>query len=289
MSWSDFFKDIAKDAAKDYVAERGVKGVMEDAGNLLRGAKEMFSDDDDDDDDDGFVDIYNEYIEDEQYREAEQFVKSYYNTNSLEKDSFYHALLAEIYYKIAVDEDSVKYMNKAEQEVGIARKSCPIGSDLYDSVRELQQNINSDKASIKQRQAVMQDRNVKASVAKQEESKNSKNSNNSNNKKSEQEYMDEIKACLADDGVITDRERRLLDKLRKSLGISEVRACELEKLCNPSTLTAEEQEYAAEIKACLEDDGEITEREARLLKKLSMSLGISDARAVQIQKMIQKK
>ena len=44
----------------------------------------------------------------------------------------------------------------------------------------------------------------------------------------ESQYLEEVKACLADDGVITDRERRLLDRLRKSLGISESRAAELE-------------------------------------------------------------
>lgn len=44
----------------------------------------------------------------------------------------------------------------------------------------------------------------------------------------EQEYLEEYKACLMDDEDISPKERRLLDKLRKSLGISEERAKEIE-------------------------------------------------------------
>lgn len=101
----------------------------------------------------------------------------------------------------------------------------------------------------------------------------------------EAEYIEELKACY-NDGEITDRERRLLDKLRKSLGISEARAAELEALCNPATLTSDEQEYADEIKACLEDDGTISERERRILNRLRKSLGISEERAEQIERQI---
>ena len=43
----------------------------------------------------------------------------------------------------------------------------------------------------------------------------------------EKEYQEELKACL-EDGTISDRERRLLDRLRKSLGISEERAKAIE-------------------------------------------------------------
>ena len=43
----------------------------------------------------------------------------------------------------------------------------------------------------------------------------------------EKEYQEELKACL-EDGTISDRERRLLDRLRKSLGISEERAMAIE-------------------------------------------------------------
>lgn len=100
----------------------------------------------------------------------------------------------------------------------------------------------------------------------------------------EQEYIGELKACLEEDGVISDRERRLLNRLRLSLGISEGRAKELESSIQQSTqLTSEEQEYADEVKACLEDDGEISSKERRLLDKLRDSLGIHPARAKEIE------
>ena len=99
----------------------------------------------------------------------------------------------------------------------------------------------------------------------------------------EQEYIDEYKACIEDDGIITDRERRLLDKLRKSLGISEERAAELEAQSNPSVLSADEMEYIEEFKACMAD-GSISERERRLLDRLAKSLNISPERVAQIEK-----
>lgn len=100
----------------------------------------------------------------------------------------------------------------------------------------------------------------------------------------ESEYLEEVKSCLADDGVITERERRLLDRLAKSLGITEMRAQELEASCSCNNLTTEEQEYADEVKACLADDGVITERERRLLDRLRKSLGISESRAAELEK-----
>ena len=46
----------------------------------------------------------------------------------------------------------------------------------------------------------------------------------------EQIYLDEYKACIEEDGEISPKERRLLNRIRESLGISEERANEIEKL-----------------------------------------------------------
>ena len=73
----------------------------------------------------------------------------------------------------------------------------------------------------------------------------------------EQEYLEEIKACLEEDGEITSKERRLLDRLRKSLGITEARAKELEDSIDD--LSDDEKEYQEELEACLED-GKISDR-----------------------------
>lgn len=48
--------------------------------------------------------------------------------------------------------------------------------------------------------------------------------------KNEQEYFDEYKICMAKEGEITPKVRRMLDKLRNRLCISEERALEIEKL-----------------------------------------------------------
>lgn len=95
-----------------------------------------------------------------------------------------------------------------------------------------------------------------------------------------QEYLEEIRACLDNDGEISSRERRLLDRLRKTLGITEVRAKELEASVND--MSDDEKEYQEELKACLED-GTISDRERRLLDRLRKSLGISEERAKAIE------
>ncbi|MCR5394147.1 MAG: tellurite resistance TerB family protein [Bacteroidales bacterium] len=97
----------------------------------------------------------------------------------------------------------------------------------------------------------------------------------------EQEYLSEVKSCLAD-GEIGPRERRLLDKLRDKLGITEERAAALEDSLSSNGLSAEEQEYLTEVKSCLAD-GEIGPRERRLLDKLRDKLGITEERAATLE------
>ena len=101
----------------------------------------------------------------------------------------------------------------------------------------------------------------------------------------EQEYMEEIKVCLSDNnGTISNSQRRLLDKIRKSFGISENRAMELESMCSIPQLTDDEKEYWEEYKECLNDGGTITSSERRLLERLRKSLGISEERALEIER-----
>ena len=100
----------------------------------------------------------------------------------------------------------------------------------------------------------------------------------------EREYMEEISECLSDNnGSISNSQRRLLDKVRKALGISESRANELEAMCSAPQLTDDEKEYWEEYKECLNDGGVITSSERRLLERLRKSLGISEERAKEIE------
>ena len=98
----------------------------------------------------------------------------------------------------------------------------------------------------------------------------------------EVEYLNELKACLEEDGKISSKERRLLNRLRERLGITEERAEELEASLLMPELTEEEQEYLDEYKACIEE-GELSPKEIRLLNRLRMSLGISEERAKELE------
>lgn len=98
----------------------------------------------------------------------------------------------------------------------------------------------------------------------------------------EVEYLNELKACLEEDGEISSKERRLLNRLRERLGINEERAEELEASLLEPELTEEEKEYLDEYKACIEE-GELSPKEIRLLNRLRMSLGISEERAKELE------
>lgn len=100
---------------------------------------------------------------------------------------------------------------------------------------------------------------------------------------SEAEYLEEFKECF-ENGVLSNGERRLLEKLRVKLGISESRATELKASLLRSQLTVEEQEYLSEYNECFRERGVITSGERRLLNKLRMTLGLSESRAEELEK-----
>lgn len=98
----------------------------------------------------------------------------------------------------------------------------------------------------------------------------------------EKEYLKEFKEVIAD-GDITERERRLLNKIRAQFGISVERGEELEAMIMQPSLTPEEQEYLSEYKEIIAE-GEVSERERRFLEKLRKANGISEERAAEIEK-----
>lgn len=98
---------------------------------------------------------------------------------------------------------------------------------------------------------------------------------------SEQEYLDEFKEYAAD-GEISERDRKMLDKFRSRCGISEERARELEASCNKPQLTEDEQEYLEMYKEYAAD-GEISERDRKMLNKMRDRMGISEERAKEIE------
>ena len=97
----------------------------------------------------------------------------------------------------------------------------------------------------------------------------------------EQEYVEMYKEYVAD-GEISERDRKMLDKFRSRLGISEVRAHELEASCSKPKLTEDEQEYLEMFKEYAAD-GEISERDRKMLNKMRDRMGISEERAKEIE------
>lgn len=107
-------------------------------------------------------------------------------------------------------------------------------------------------------------------------------SQGSNYTENELKYIDEVKECLAD-GEITRTGRRLLNMHRERLGISKSRATELETSVATPQLTDDEKEYLeAYREAC--EDGQLSDKERRMLNRLRDMLGITEERAKEIEK-----
>ena len=101
----------------------------------------------------------------------------------------------------------------------------------------------------------------------------------------EQEYLDNIREFFEDDAEITPRERKMLDRIRQSLGISEERAKELEASLAKPQLTEDEQEYIEAYREYLVD-GSIDEKSRKRLDIFRKGLGISEERATELEKTI---
>ena len=84
------------------------------------------------------------------------------------------------------------------------------------------------------------------------------------------------------DGDISERDRKILEKLRIRLGITEEKAKELEEACLNPQLSEDEKEY---LEMCKEyaADGEISDRDRKMLNKMRDRMGISEERAKELE------
>lgn len=96
----------------------------------------------------------------------------------------------------------------------------------------------------------------------------------------EEKYKEEVLFIL-EDGLISDTERRFLERKRLKLGLSEEQAARVESMCFPS-LTDAEKEYMEFYKEIVGED-EVTERKRRMLNREADSLGITQERALQLE------
>jgi hypothetical protein len=102
----------------------------------------------------------------------------------------------------------------------------------------------------------------------------------------EQEYIEEVKYMLEDDGIIDAKEQSILERFRTRKGISENKAIELEKKIIPiGDLNENEKEYLDEYKELL-NDGEIKEKERKMLNRMANRLVISEERVNQLEEYI---
>ena len=100
----------------------------------------------------------------------------------------------------------------------------------------------------------------------------------------EEEYLDNIREFLEDDAEITPRERKMLDRIRQKLGISEERAKELEASLAKPQLTDDEQEYLDMYREYAEK-GDVTEKKRRRLDKFAAAMGVTAERVKEIEKL----
>lgn len=106
-----------------------------------------------------------------------------------------------------------------------------------------------------------------------------KNLNRNEFTANEKEYADYYKECL-NEGEINSQNKRILDRLKNKLSITDKRRDEIESLIRHNLeFNGYEKEYYDEIMFCIEDDGVISVEERKFLDKLKLKLNLTDDRA----------
>lgn len=97
------------------------------------------------------------------------------------------------------------------------------------------------------------------------------------------EYLEELKFMLEDDGVIDDKERSILERFRQKKGITKELAMDLEtKLLIEPELTENEKEYLEEYTELMRDG--ITEKERKILMRFANRLQLTEQRVIELEK-----
>ena len=169
---------------------------------------------------------------------------------------------------------------------GHKRKLDQLIQDIKDKVGTLfyiGRKFEVKKGVEKKTAAATQNRSILSSETPDSlEQKGEKGDETSKNKfKAEQDYVEMFKEYVSD-GTISERDRKMLEKLRIRLDISEERAKELEEVCLNPQLSKDEQEYLEMYKEYVAD-GEISERDRRMLEKMRNRMGISEEKAKEIE------
>lgn len=98
-----------------------------------------------------------------------------------------------------------------------------------------------------------------------------------------EEYLDEVKFMLDDDGRIDEKERSVLERIRIKKGIDKEMAIYLENdLLLSSALSDNEKEYLEEYRELLQD-GPIEEKERRILARFATRLELSEEQVLKLE------
>lgn len=99
----------------------------------------------------------------------------------------------------------------------------------------------------------------------------------------ENQYKEELLFMLEDDGIIDDKERRILNRLKDKLKINDEIANKIESdILILKEYTQNEKEYIEEYIEFL-NEGEITEKERRILNRFATRLELTEERVSELE------
>lgn len=259
-----FWKELggfAKGFAEGYVSQRGVEGTLDDLSSF---ASKIFGSSNSNIDDEWnqtFDEIVSA-VDDRQYGDAIDLLNEFYESNDLQLNFNYHYISSQIFICILEKEDKNDFNKSSIEDDFLEQfeyaKNLASDSGEHQNISELRERYK----------AYLQSLEVNKQKLLPEQT-------NTNFTSEEMEYLEEYEECLSEDGTISEKERRLLDKLASSLGISSERVQQLEQQCSSSYLSNEEREYLQEYRECISEDGTISEKERRLLDKFAKNLGLN--------------
>ena len=179
--------------------------------------------------------------------------------------------------------DDLVVMERSQKENRAVKESQPSCDNYFNSANNFNDIVQ---------QGEMQGVNDDQTNAKSEQKIKRRTKTTSNPPKTvlcsqEKEYTADITKCLKENGCISPTELFVLDKIRKSLNISDYRSHELLEITVMNySMKKNLNIYRDAVAACLLDCGYLTHTERFLLERLRMILNIPDSLAFQLEREI---
>ena len=116
-----------------------------------------------------------------------------------------------------------------------------------------------------------------------QEKSQSRNTISSTLTEKEKKFLNEVRFCIEDDGIIDNSEQVFLNKTREKLGLTEERAKELQESLLKPQFTENEKEYINALSELM-TDGQIPESAQRIVERFRNLYEIDEQRANEIEK-----